>query len=403
MRVVLANKFLYPRGGAERAVLTLGTALERRGHQVHYFGMRHPENAVDGDRVQLVRWRDYRRGGAARLRDAVLMLYSFEARRRFASLLDRARPDVVHLHNIYHQLTPSIVDAARERGVPVVMTLHDYKLVCPRYDMLRHGRLCDACVEDGPSACLRYRCAGTWGASLLLASESAWQRARGAYDGVRRFMTPSRFLQRVLERGGFAAERLVHVPNFAAVPAADGVAAVPGRFLYAGRLSPEKGLETLVRAAARLDAGELVVCGTGPLQPDLERWAAEAPPGRVRLAGGLGREALARAMAAASFVVAPSEWFENAPFAVLEAMALGKAVLASDLGGLPELVEPGATGELVPSGDVAAWSAALARAVAEPERMRSLGDAARRRAAVRFSLAAHVERVEALYREVAAR
>ena len=193
MRVILANKFLYARGGAERAVLALGAALGGRGHQVHYFGMRHPDNAVAGADVELVRWRDYRRAGVARLRDASAMVYSFEARRRFARLLERARPDVVHLHNIYHQLTPSILDAARARGVPVVMTLHDYKLVCPRYDMLRHGSPCDACVEEGPTGCLRYRCAGSWAASLLLTAESALHRARGSYDPVRLFLVPSRF------------------------------------------------------------------------------------------------------------------------------------------------------------------------------------------------------------------
>jgi glycosyltransferase involved in cell wall biosynthesis len=328
------------------------------------------------------------------------MLYSFEARRRFARLLERSQPDVVHLHNIYHQLTPSIVDAARERGVPVVMTLHDYKLVCPRYDMLRHGRPCDACIDDGPVACLRYRCAGSWGASLLLASESALQRARGAYQGVRKFLAPSRFLHAVLARAGFAPERLAYVPNFAAAAGAADGAPEPQRFLYAGRLSPEKGVLTLVQAACRLQRGELVVCGTGPLHSELERLAAAAPAGRVQLRGQLDPEALVRDMAAASFVVAPSEWFENAPFAVLEAMALGKAVLASHLGGLPELVQGGETGELLPAGDLAAWAAALQRAVDEPERMRRLGAAARRRAGERFSLARHVERVEALYDEV---
>jgi len=403
MRVVLANKFLYPRGGAERAVLTLGSELTRRGHQVGYFGMQHPDNAVAGDDVGLVRWRDYRQAGAAGRRDAVAMLYSLEARRRFARFLARLRPDVVHVHNIYHQITPSILDAARALGIPVVMTLHDYKLACPRYDLLRHGALCDACVEEGPTACLRYRCAGSWGASLLLSAETALHRARGSYEPVRLFLAPSLFLMQVLARAGVVPrERLRHLPNFAAATCPSPAASLPERFLYAGRLSPEKGVETLVRAAARLRRGELVLCGTGPLEEKLRELAAAAPPGRIQLRGHLPAAALCRETTAASFTVAPSEWFENAPFAVLEAMALGRAVLASRLGGLPELVDSGTTGELVPPADADAWSAALARAIDDPERMRRLGDGGRQRAQDCFALDRHVASIEAIYREVGA-
>lgn len=401
MRVVLANKFLHPKGGAERAVLTLGAELARRGHDVHYFGMAHPENAVTGAHVTLVASRDYHQGGWGALRDAAAMLYSPAARRRMAQLLDRVRPHVVHLHNVYHQLTPSILDAVRERGVPAVMTVHDYKLVCPRYDMLRRARPCAVCVERGPTACLRHRCAeGSWGRSLLLAAEAVLHRARGSYDAVRLFLAPSRFVLAVLQRGGFEPERLRHLPNFAALPAAPPPGAPEGdRFLYAGRLSPEKGVETLVRAACRLRRGRLVVCGTGTLAPRLEALAAAAP-GRVALRGHLAAAELAAELAAASFTAAPSEWFENAPFAVLESMAQGRAVVASRIGGLPELVRDGETGELVPPGDVAAWTDALERAVADPGRMRLLGEGARRRAEEHHALADHVTRVEDAYREV---
>jgi len=402
MRIVLANKFLYPRGGAERAVLELGAALDARGHAVAYFGMDHPENVVHGANVAVVRQRDYRRPGAAAVRDAAAMLYSFEARRTFGTFLDRVHPDVVHLHNIYHQLTPSILDAARERGIPLVMTLHDYKLVCPRYDMLRHGMRCDACVEAGPVACVRYRCAGgAWGASVLLAAEAALHRIRGSYDAVHRFIVPSRFLGRVLERAGFDAARLRHIPNFA--PRANPVP-VPStqRFLYVGRLSQEKGILSLLRAAARMTRGELVLCGTGPLAAEVERWTREAPPGRVRCRGHLAAAELAVEVGAAAFVVAPSEWFENAPFAVLEAMAAGRAVLTTPLGGLPELIEDGVEGELVPPGDEVAWAAAMERALQDPERMRRMGAAAHRRAIESFALETHVERIESVYAEACA-
>jgi glycosyltransferase involved in cell wall biosynthesis len=403
VRVVLANKFLYPKGGAERAVLDVGAELTRRGHRVHWFGMEHPDNVVAGADVELVRGRDYRRGGAGAWRDAAAMMWSFEARRRFARLLRRSRPDVVHCHNIYHQLTPSILDAARAAGVAAVLTLHDYKLVCPRYDMLRHGRPCDACVEDGPTACLRYRCVdGSLARSLLLAAESAFQRSRGSYDAVRAFVVPSRFLGAVMRRAGFAAERLRWVPNFAPQLPAASVPARADRFVYVGRLSSEKGVETLVRAAARLASGTLVVCGDGPARARIEVLARAAPAGRIEMRGHQDAAGVAAALGGAAFAVAPSEWFENAPFAVLEAMGMGRGVVASRIGGLPELVTDDDNGALVPPGDVGAWAGALAAAVASPARTRAWGEAARVRAVRDHGFAAHVDRLEELYREVTA-
>lgn len=401
MRVLLANKFLYPKGGAERAVLSLGDALRRRGHAVAWFGMADPRNTISGPDVELVPARDYHATGPRRWRDAAAMLYSLEARRRFAALLDRFRPEVVHVHNIYHQLTPAILDAARRRGTPVVMTVHDYKLVCPRYDMLREGRPCDACVEAGPRACWRYRCAGGSSlGSLLLYAEAVLHRWLKSYDAVRLFLVPSRFLEGTLRRARFDPRRLRHLPNGVAIAPADG-AAQAGRCVYAGRLSPEKGVETLVRAASAVRGLELVLCGDGPLREPLAAFAARAPAGRIVFRGHLEPAALQAEIAAASFVAVPSEWYENAPFAVLEAMADGRAVLASNLGGLPELVEDGITGVLLPPGDVARWQAALAAAASSPASMQELGKRAQERVRARFDFETHLEAVESVYREVA--
>ena len=402
MRVLLVNKFLHPRGGAERAVLALGAALEARGHEIFWFGMEHEENTVTGENVALVRARDYHAPGRQRFLDAASMLYSLEAKRRLGRFLVRARPDVVHVHNIYHQLSASILDAARERDVPVVMTVHDYKLVCPRYDLLRHGRPCDACVEEGPHACVRYRCAGSWVRSTWLTMESLLQRLRRSYDDVRRFMTPSRFLSHVLVRGGVDASRLRHVPNFAAASLPEKGSMRADSFVYAGRLSPEKGLRTLFEAACLLEGGSLVVCGRGPMEEELRERAAQAPPGRIVLRGHLPAGSLWREMGAAAFTVLPSECFENAPLSLLESMALGRACIASRIGGIPELVDESRSGLLVPPGDPRAWREALGWALSQPQRLQEMGDAARRIATQRYRLEQHVHAVESVYAEVLA-
>ena len=274
------------------------------------------------------------------------------------------------LAHLYHQLTPSILDAARERGVPAVMTLHDYKLVCPRYDLLRHGRPCDACVEQGPAACLRHRCAGgSWARSAWLAAESTFQRARGSYDAVRLFLAPSRFLEGVLVRGGYDPNRLRHVPNFVPAPAADGGAGDPQRVVYAGRLSPEKGVETLLLAFARLGRGRLVVCGDGPLRHRVQALAAATKPGTIELRGHLDRPSLEAEIAAPvsapcrlgmareRTVAASNRWRAAAP-----------SCLAS--GGCPRscvMEKPVAAA----TGDVGAWASALGRAFDAPETIRA--------------------------------
>ncbi len=403
MRVLLANKFLHPRGGAERAVLALGAGLARRGHRVSYFGTAHPENSVHGEDVEVVPARDYHAAGMRRYRDAAAMLYSLAARRKFDALLRRTRAEVVHVHNIYHQLTPSILDAAHARGVPVLMTVHDYKLVCPRYDMLRHGSPCDACLHEGPLACVRYRCAGSWAASALLAAESLLHAHRGSYEVVRLFLVPSLFMAGILARGGIDQGRVRHVPNFAAAgeQAAD-VMPRPDRFVYAGRLSAEKGLRTLVHAASRLRQGTLVLCGSGALEHELRSIAAAAAPGRIEFRGHLPAETLWREIGLAQFSVLPSECLENAPFAVLESMALGRAVLATGVGGVPELVIPGVTGELLPTGDILAWRDRLQAALAAPERMRHLGAGALQAARTRHTLEQHLDAMEQAYTEVVA-
>jgi glycosyltransferase involved in cell wall biosynthesis len=207
----------------------------------------------------------------------------------------------------------------------------------------------------------------------------------------------------VLLRAGFAAERLRHVPNFVP-PAAPAAAATadPEQVVFTGRLAPEKGIVTLVHAMSRLRRGRLVICGDGPLRPQLEALARAAAPGRIVLRGHLDAASLAEERAAAAFTAVPSEWFENAPFAVLESLAAGRAALASNLGGLPELVDDGETGRLLPPGDPDAWEAALERAFAAAAEVRRWGDAAAGVAASRWSLAEHVDRVEAAYREVGA-
>ncbi|MGZ4666264.1 MAG: glycosyltransferase family 4 protein, partial [Frankiaceae bacterium] len=227
MRILHVNKYLYRRGGAESYLFDLSDLQRQAGHEVACFGMQHPDNDVHPFARFFPRQIELEPAppGARKKAAAVArMVWSSSSRRGLTACLDDFRPDVVHLHNIYHQLSPSILAATRAAGVPTVMTLHDYKLACPSYQLLDHGRVCDACITGGPWQAARRRCKDdSLGASAVLALESWLHRLTGAYDGVDAFICPSRFLAQAMAAAGVYPERMFVVRHFvdlAGVPSA---------------------------------------------------------------------------------------------------------------------------------------------------------------------------------------
>ncbi|MCB9515086.1 MAG: glycosyltransferase [Candidatus Latescibacteria bacterium] len=409
MRVLQVNKFLYRKGGAEIVCLGLGDALRAAGHEVCYFGMDDPRNVATDDADLYPATVDYhaRRGALRKAREAMRTIYGVQARRGMAALLDRRRPAIVHAHNIYHQLTPSILAPARDRGIPVLLTLHDLKLQCPVYLFLRDGKLCEECLGRMPWPVLAHRCKdGGLAESAVLFAEAALHRLLGSYArGVTLFTAPSVFLREKMIAGGVPAERIVHLPN--ALPFGEDVLAAPyappprrdrPRLFWAGRVSPEKGLGTLLRAVARCDAPvELQLAGDGPADAALRALADELGlRDRVEWLGRLPRGDIAARVREADGCIVPSECYENAPLSVLESMALGRAPLVSDLGGLPELVDDD-SGWRFSAGDPAALAACLAAWAADPSERERRGRAAHANARARFSPQVVLDQTLALY------
>ncbi|SDZ24659.1 Glycosyltransferase involved in cell wall bisynthesis [Micromonospora pattaloongensis] len=402
MRVLHVNKFLYRRGGAEGYLLDLAGLQRAAGDEVAYFGMTHPQNESPLPYAEhfpsYVELDPPPRGLRPRAAAAGRMIWSPQSRRGLAAVLADFRPDVVHLHNVYHQLSPSVLAAARAAGVPCVLTLHDYKLACPSYQLLDRGAVCDACVTGGPLMAVRRGCKGGLGASALLAIESWLHRTLRAYDGVAAFVSPSRFLAGVMRRAGVFPDRMHVLPHFADVAALPVKVAPGGGVVYAGRLAPEKGVDTLIDAVAALPAGVPVdVAGDGPARAALEERASRRAPGRIRFHGRLDKPRLHELVRSAAVVAVPSRWHENQPMAVLEAFGCGVPVVGTDLGGLPELITPGVDGEIVPADDPAALGAALARLVAAPGRAYELGRAARAKVERDFTPGAHLAGLRELY------
>jgi glycosyltransferase involved in cell wall biosynthesis len=393
------NNYYYPRGGAEVVFFRHNGMLHDAGWEVVPFAMNHRMNLGGAERAEFVSELEYGResdGLATRLRKGLKAVYSFEARAKLARLIDRAGPDVCHAHNVYHHLSPSILGLVRRRGIPLVMTLHDLKIACPAYSMLTHDGVCERCRDGRLWQVVTNRCMkGSLALSALVMLESYVHQLLGSYlNNVDRFLVPSRFYLRKFVEWGFPPERFEYVPNFVAAEQFDACYAPGKRFVYFGRLSAEKGVATLIRAAAEARVGVDVI-GTGPAEMEL-RALAEGQD--VRFLGYLTGAALNAAVAAARAVVVPSEWYENAPLAVLEGAALGKPLVVSRIGGLPELVVDNESGWSFEPRSVPDLAATLQRVETMPDAdVAAAGMAARRRIEDDFSPARYLERIRAVY------
>ena len=382
MKILLVNKFHYRKGGAETYYLTVGSELERMGHEVAYFSMKHPNNLPCKWDRYFVAQREYNdvKNPLSAVRDGIALIYSPEAKRNFQALCEDFRPDVVHLNNVHRQITLSILDAPylKEHHVPVFYTAHDYVTICPGYLMLDgEGRVCDACLEDGKYRhCIENRCVkGSRAKSALAALEASFNRAHRSNERIDRVIAPSSFMRSKLIEGGWPEGKVVALQNFAddaILARASGVAGdVTDRespyLLFFGRLSAEKGVDVLLRA---FDAAapslprdmRLIVVGDGPDAAEFRELAAslDSAP-RIEFAGYQTGDALQTYVERASLAIASSRCRENMPYSIVEAFAAGTPVVGTHIGGIPELVADGVTGFACEPGDVATMADAMIR------------------------------------------
>ena len=382
MKILLVNKFHYRKGGAETYYLTVGSELERMGHEVAYFSMKHPNNLPCKWDRYFVAQREYNdvKNPLSAVRDGIALIYSPEAKRNFQALCEEFRPDVVHLNNVHRQITLSILDAPylKEHHVPVFYTAHDYVTVCPGYLMLDgEGRVCDACLEDGKYRhCIENRCVkGSRAKSALAALEASFNRSHRSNERIDRVIAPSRFMRSKLIEGGWPEGKVLALQNFAddaILARASGVANdVTDRespyLLFFGRLSAEKGVDVLLRA---FDAAapslprdmRLIVVGDGPDAAEFRELAASLDSAsRIEFAGYQTGDALQTYVERASLAIASSRCRENMPYSIVEAFAAGTPVVGTRIGGIPELVADGVTGFACEPGDVATMADAMVR------------------------------------------
>lgn len=354
MKILLVNKFLYPKGGAETYVFRLGETLHKMGHDVEYFGMEHKDNTVGNRAGQFTSGMDFHGDSFLKLiSNSSKIIYSSESRKKIRRVLDDFKPDVCHLNNFNYQLTPSIileiVKWRREAGkdCKIIYTAHDLQLVCPNHLMLNPvtGKICEKCLDGKFYNCVKEKCVhGSRAKSVFGTIEAYYWNAKKVYRYLDSVISPSRFLAEKLISCRELNGKITVIQNFIGITETENV--TKGSYvLYFGRYSKEKGVETLLEAADMLPDVNFVFAGSGPLEGEIERRK------NIDNRGFLKGEALAKLVSEAEFSVVPSVCYENCPFSVIESCIYGTPVLGADIGGIPELIENGKTGELFESGN----------------------------------------------------
>lgn len=363
MKILLINKYHFLKGGAERAYFDMARMLEERGHTVAFFSMRHPENRpTPWERyfIKNIEYQDGRLSPWQRLSLAGKILFNFDAKKRLERLLDDFQPDIAHIHNIYHQLSPSLFWPLKKRGIPIIMTLHDYKLVSPNYNLFVREKIWE---HTSGLRCLLDRCVkDSFAKSFVCALEGWLHTLLGSYGKTDVFVAPSRFLIEKYHRLGFR-RKIIYLPNPLAPLEKTGEPAPREKdiFLFFGRLSSEKGVDTALEAWTLLgEEKKLWIVGDGPDRERLETLARESGLGkRVTFFGARYGEELERLKQRAEAIILPSRWYENFPYTLIESLQSGCVVIAADTGGISERIRDRENGLLFKPSDAQALAEAV--------------------------------------------
>ena len=381
-------------------MLRLGELLEARGHTVVPFASQHPENRPS-------KWDDYFPLGvdtrAPSPGDAARFVYSPEARRQMGRLLKDGGPfDLAHLHIYYGQLTASILKPLAEAEVPIVQTLHEYKLTCPVHSHLSQGEICEACAGHAFWRALPRRCnEGSLARTALSVLEASVSRALGDTHRIDHFIAVSDFLRdKMIEHDVASPDDITTVHNFVDPDRFEPSRQRGDHVLYFGRIAPEKGLRTLIDAAAPLTDLPVRIAGTGEQRETLESEVARRGLEHIQFVGFQNGEELWDLVRGSICTLLPSEWYENCPMAVLESLACARSVIGADIGGVPELVDDSVDGRLFPSGNEEALREALVWMQEHRDEAVEMGRRGREKIEEQFSPERHYEQVREVYAEV---
>ena len=394
MRILIANKFYYPRGGDCVVAMNLERLLKEQGHEVAVFAMQYPENVDSGWNSYYASQVDFAGGMANKLNAAKRLLGWGDIKAAFNKILDDFKPNIVHLHNIHSYLSPVMAKMAKQRGCQVVWTLHDYKLVCPSYACLVDGKPCEKCLDRSKMQVLKGRCMkGSLAASAMAWIEALKWNRKVLEKWTDAFICPSQFMKKMMLKDGFSPSKLKVVCNHIDPEKQrlyDSIDAErEGYYAYVGRLSSEKGVSTLLSVASQLPY-TLKRAGDGPLRQQLEEQYAGCS--NIEFLGHLNAQQVAQLLGKARFSVVPSEWYENNPLSVIESLCAGTPVVGAHIGGIPELIDE-SNGITFTSGN----RDELKQAIGKAFDTQWNNDKIKKVAVARFSEQEHLKQIKEIY------
>lgn len=373
MKILMINKFLYPNGGSETYVFSLGEYLKNVGHQVEFFGMEHNGRIVGNSANSYTSDMDFHGGSIiSKLSYPIKTVYSLEARKKIRAVLENFEPEVCHINNFNFQLTPSIIleivkwRKASGRKCKIVYTAHDGQLVCPNHLMQNPitGERCQKCFGGYFKNCVKNKCIhSSLTKSLIGAIEGYYWNWRGVYSNIDTIIAPSRFMAECLSTNPILKGKIQVINNFVKCSNELNKETKEDFVLYCGRYSIEKGIKTLLRTIDSLPNIKFVFAGDGPLKNEINKRANAEDKGFLQY------NELMELVSKARFSIMPSECFENYPFSVIESIVNGTPVIGANIGGIPELIDEGKTGELFESSNAQELADKISRLFADKERL----------------------------------
>jgi glycosyltransferase involved in cell wall biosynthesis len=392
LNILIVNWTWFPSGGDWTYIDNLCTFYESLGHTVIPFSMQDDRNFSSPFSEYFITKIDYRElnknktlvSGIKAVKNSI---YSTEARSKLKLLLEKHPIDIVHLNNIHHYLTPaSIIPEFKKKNIPVIWTLHDYVILCPNTTFISHEKVCEKCKVDKFYQCIVNKCKKqSLQASFVAALESYTNKFSNPYKYVDYFICPSEFIKKKFESFGFDTKKLKQVYNLfdtQSISVQNGLPPDPNDrpfIVYVGNILKVKGIFTLVKAMSGLDL-DLKVIGSGEHFDELRELVESGGFKNVHLLGKMPKEEVFRVVQNASFVVVPSEWYENLPYSLVEALLLAKPVLGADIGGIPELVINDETGQLFQPANTADLRLKIQMMLSDKNKLLQMGKRAREHA-----------------------
>lgn len=401
MKILMVNKFHYLKGGSEKYYFELAKILREKGHEIAFFSMQNEKNIKTDCKEYFVDSIDLNSNNKTK---ALEVIYSKQNKKKMQEALDEFKPDIVHINNFQRQLSSSIIEAIKEKNIPIVFTAHDVQAICPAITMLDSDKnICEKCKKGKYINCIKKKCIkDSTLKSVLGAIEGYYYRYKKIYTKkIDYIITPSEFYKQKLVEDGIPKEKIEAIHNFVELEEYDIETQDEGYALYFGRLSKEKGILNLIEAFSKTKMGILYIAGEGPEKENIEKFIKEKDLSeRIKLLGFLKSNEMKKCISKSKFVVVPSIWYENCPYSVMETLAIGKPVLGADIGGIPELVKNNENGLIYKYDNIDELSEKMQQFFENTDLTNKMGQNAKENVKKLYSKEIHYDKIIKIYQKL---